>query len=97
MSSSNDACIDCSDTGDFRDLLDQLFRRAFDLRKNIGELVSLVIGVAGSFQGSNRADHGHKRGCSAGHHERDRERLRPEALEIAKELEIEGSHKPFTR
>src|SRR5262249_2648253 len=86
------ACIDRSDTRDFRHLLDQAFWRARDHGKNISESIALVVGGAGLVERAVRA-RCHKKGCDpAANYKCNRQHLCPEPPDISKQLAVKHVH-----
>ena len=81
--------------GDARDGADdgaERFRRARRGGEDIAEAVALVVGAARLLKRAIGADRQDQRRHSAGKHQRDGERLRPEPPEIAQQLDVERPH-----
>ena len=87
------ARLDGGHTGDFREARAHGVRRALHVAEDIGETVTLVVGVARGLQRQDEAAHHDQHREAARHHEADGDHLAFHAADVAEELEIErGEH-----
>ena len=91
-----DARLDGGNAGDLCDLIDKSLWRAPDHGKDVGKAVALVICPACLVERPVGADGQDERRNAAADHERDGKRLRPQPPQVAKQLDVERTHRITT-
>lgn len=84
--------LDLGHSRDGRQARAQVHRRTLDAGEHVGQAVVAIETVARALQRLVHREHAHETGHADGHHHRDGDHLRAQALEVAPEFGVQGLH-----